>query len=246
LHADYVADTYVVPNRPPPPGSNNTRNGNYYVIPISGYFLDAPNVDGGVHVYTDEIANIFYLSNSTSGVNAACIAAQQPGNEHLCMMAPYSYQYIKSRIFPLNSFYDSWQTGCVLTAEPVVFPNNTAVNGNCSAAPGWAQCSGNPESCTNAQMGPLNSFRTEFGNFMNGSSTSSNPGNGGFIVSCHTHCEAQNDGPWTQFTINGKVMRDAVSDWMDADPSAPAINNFYWDCQYNADSTPRNCNPTCG
>jgi hypothetical protein len=88
LHADYVANTYVAPSRPPPPGSNMTRNGRYFVLPISGFFLDAPNVNGE-YVYTEQIKVIHYLSNATHGVNDACVAAQAPGKEYLCNMAPH-------------------------------------------------------------------------------------------------------------------------------------------------------------
>ena len=71
------------------------------------------------------------------------------------------------------------------------------------------------------------------------------PANGGFVVSCHTHCEAQNDGPWTTFAINGVVMRDAVAAWMEA--TAPASPLWYTDCAYKGGSAAnRQCNPTCG
>lgn len=33
-------------------------------------------------------------------------------------MAQYTYPFVKTPMFILNSVYDSWQTGCVLTAEP--------------------------------------------------------------------------------------------------------------------------------
>jgi hypothetical protein len=159
-------------------------------------------------------------------------------------MAEYTYQHITSRIFALNSFEDSWQSGCILTAEPVAAANNTHVNGNCSAAPGWASCAGNPEACTAAQMPQLITFSAEFTQKMNGTATAGAPGNGGFIVSCHTHCEAQSDGAWTGFQIGGVTMRDAVAAWMDADPSAPAADNTHYDCTYNS-ASPHNCNPSC-
>jgi hypothetical protein len=133
----------------------------------------------------------------------------------------------------------------VLTSEPVTIPNNTHANGNCSAVPGWASCAGNPETCTNAEMGPYNAFRGEMGTAVNSTGTAGKPGNGGFFTSCHTHCEAQNDGAWAGFTTAGVSMRDAVAAWYASDPSTPAIQNMHWDCQYNADSTPRGCNPSC-
>jgi hypothetical protein len=244
LHADFVGANYANTTRPPPPGSGLTRNGRYFVMPISGFFLDAPNVVGE-RVYTEEIATIFALSNSSGGVNQACVAAQPSGSEHLCMMAEYAYAYTTSRIFPLNSFYDSWSTGCVLTAEPVADPNNSKANGNCSAVPGWAACAGNPDACTSDEIAAYQNWRSEFGTKMNGTTTAAAAGNGGFLVSCHTHCEAQSDQGWAEFTVNGVLMRDAVAAWLAADPAAPSSDNFHWDCEYNTDA-PRTCNPTCG
>lgn len=70
LHADYVAGLLPA-NRPPPPGGPN-RIGRYNVIPISGFFLNSPNIDGE-YVYANQIQVIFNLANSTYGVNDACV-----------------------------------------------------------------------------------------------------------------------------------------------------------------------------
>lgn len=241
LHADMFAETWVAPNRPPPPGGP-TRNGGFWVLPISGFFLDAPNVVGD-EVYADQIAVIFDLANSTHGVNDACIAGEADAPWH-CNMAQYTYKYIRSPIFTLNSFYDSWQTSCILTAEPVVIPNNTAANGNCSAVPGWAPCASSEDNCTPAQMTQYNAFRALFITDMNGTTTAGTPGNGGFLVSCHTHCEAQSSA-WQSFEIGGVSISAAVATWMAATSPQPAADNFHWDCEYNVNA-PHQCNPTCG
>lgn len=242
LHADYVAEKFIAPNRPAPPGGPS-RFGAFHVVPISGFFLNHDNIPGS-QVYGDQISVIFNLANSTHGVNDACIAGEAPNAWH-CNMAQYVYKYIKSPIFPLNSAYDSWQTGCILTAEPVTLANDTSHNGNCSAVPGWASCSSNPEACTTAQMGPYNEYRASFIDDMNVTATAQAAGNGGFIVSCHTHCEAQSSG-WTQFKIGGVSIMEAVGAWIASGSNAPAAENWHWDCQYHADSSPHNCNPTCG
>ena len=76
--------------------------------------------------------------------------------------------------------------------------------------------------------------------------TAQSPTNGGFVVSCHTHCEAQSDGPWTTFAIGGVVMRDAVAQWMNA-AEAPAAPMWHTDCAYKGGNiTNRQCNPSCG
>lgn len=124
LHTDYVHDNYV------PTGAI------FHSMPGSGFFLDIPTV-AGERVYTEQMQNVWAMQQpGADGVNDRCVTAN-PGAEWKCNMAQYVYQYIQAPVFPLNSGYDSWQSGCVLTAEPVSIPNNTNVNGNCSAVPGW-------------------------------------------------------------------------------------------------------------
>lgn len=43
-------------------------------------------------------------------------------------MAPHVLPYIQSPLFQLNSHYDSWQSGCVMTAE-FVYSNSSTQNG---------------------------------------------------------------------------------------------------------------------
>ena len=49
------------------------------------------------------------------------------------------------------------------------------------------------------------------------------PGNGAFIVSCHTHCEAQTDSDWNKFRIGGLSMQQAVSKWRNSESMFPAV-----------------------
>lgn len=65
-------------------------------------------------------------------------------------MAEYVYPFITANIFILNSMYDSWQTGCILTSIPV--PEGSAANGLCGQAPGWSGCSRDPTTCTPDQI----------------------------------------------------------------------------------------------
>lgn len=235
LHADYVG-AYVAANLP--------KGTLYGAISISGFFLQSSTVIGEP-IYADQIKSIHYLSNATGGVNAACVAAQSPGYEWVCNMASNVYPYITSPFFVLNSHTDSWQTGCVWTSLPV--PAGSSQNGICGAVNGWQSCQGNPSTgCSAAQAPRLNQWGKRFLNDLQSTGTALSPTNGGFVVSCHTHCEAQNDGPWTTFAIAGVVMRDAVAAWMNA-ASNPTTPLWHTDCAYAGGSVSnRQCNPTCG
>jgi len=90
---------------------------------------------------------------SNASTNAACEAHYAAtGDTWRCNMAQYVYPFVASPVFVLNSFQDSWQSECIMTSEPVVIPNNTHANGNCSAAPGWRDCATAIHNCTVDQV----------------------------------------------------------------------------------------------
>lgn len=211
--------------------------------PISGFFLRHDTVEGKA-VYEAEMKSIFLLSNATHGLNNKCVQAMT-GSEWKCNFADMAYQFTEANIFPLNSALDSWQTICVWTAELVPgFPNQTTIaNGNCSAAAGWEQCSKNPEQCTSDQITKANQYITDFQTVMSSSVVHNKAGNGAFVHSCHTHCEAQT-AAWNTFAVDGVTMQQAVSSWWNSDGTEPASQHTYQSCLYHATS-PHKCNPTC-
>ena len=90
-------------------------------------------------------------------------------------------------------------------------------------------------------MAKMNTFITDFEAIMTHKATYTKPGNGAFIHSCHTHCEAQG-GQFNTFKVNGVSIQEAVSKWWNAPTTAPAMN--YEPCMYKTTS-PHKCNPTC-
>ena len=177
----------------------------YGASAISGFFLMHNTVEGNP-VYPTEMKYIFGLANSTNGVNADCIAAKAEADKWQCNFAQESYAYTKSPTFPLNSALDSWQTACIYTSElPPAFPNQTGTeNGICAAAAGWKKY--DPNSCTDEQNTAQNKYIADFESIIQATKTYNAPGNGAFIHSCHTHCEAQSDD-WNKFKINGVSMQ---------------------------------------
>lgn len=235
LHTDYVRDqlTTMAPNM-----------SKFKASAISGFFLLHNNTEGKP-VYPDEMKRIFQLANSTDGLNDACISNQTKENRWKCNFAQMAYNYTSSPTFPLNSALDSWQTSCILTSEMVPgFPNQTdTVNGLCAAAEGWSACAGDPEKCNPKQMGVMNTYISNFTAIMGNSSTFTKQGNGAFVHSCHTHCEAQTDA-WNKFQISGTSMQQAVHDWWVSDGTDSADKHTFQPCQYQTTS-PHKCNPTC-
>eukprot|EP00663_Eupelagonemidae_sp_cell21sb_P000231 gene231-1376_t len=202
LHADYVHQRLreIAPNMR-----------RFRVAPISGFFL-LHNTLEGKPVYPSEMRNIFGLANATHGVNDKCIAAMPVGDEWRCNFAEEAYKYTSLPVFPINSALDAWQTVCIYAAElPPGFPNQTGTaNGACNAVPGYKACGHNPENCTAVQIGVMNKYIADFTTTLQNASTYRAAGNGAFIHSCHTHCEAQG-GAFNAIKIGGVSMQQAVS-----------------------------------
>jgi O-palmitoleoyl-L-serine hydrolase len=80
-------------------------------MPDSGLFRDyqgctVPGLCSGPH-YHDRLVWVFDYMNASSGVNDACVAAEQPISN--CMFAEHTMKYIKTPTFPLQGEYDAWQ-----------------------------------------------------------------------------------------------------------------------------------------
>lgn len=94
----------------------------------------------------------------------------------------------------------------------------------------------------------MNDYMSDFKATMASKAAFSRPGNGAFVHSCFTHCEAQNDHDFTTFTVGGYTMQRAVSQWWASDVSAPAIQNTHMEasgCNYSESWPHHPCNPTC-
>jgi len=240
LHTDYV-NKWLVDAKVP---FKKFRS-----APISGFFLLHDSVDNQP-VYAEEMKYIFNMANSTHGLNDACIADQAPEDKWKCNFAEYAYAYTNAPIFPFNSALDCWQTACILTPKlPPGFPNQTnTANGACAQADGYAKCAGygqSAENCNNAQMAVMNQYIKDFEATMKSKATYNKAGNGAFIHSCHTHCEALGD-QWNTIKVNGVSIQQAFSKWWHTTTPEESSAHSYESCLYHADSSPHQCNPSCG
>jgi len=237
LHTDYVRESLI--------GLGVTLK-RYKSAPISGFFLLHKTVDGK-DVYPEEMQEIFKLANSTAGVNRYCAAAMAGSDKMwMCNFAQFAYYYTKAPIFPLNSAFDSWQAGCIFGARLVPgFPDKQqdVENGKCNVAPGYEDCLADPEKCNATQVSAVNRYITDFDTIMSKGGSFTKAGNGAFVHSCYTHCEAQS-ASWNTFKVGGVSMQEAVSKWWNSDTD-PASKHSYGACLFHSTS-PHQCNPTCG
>jgi len=237
LHADYVHGWLSSA------GSPLKRFG---VVPFSGFFLLHSNVEG-MPIYAMEIRRTIELANSTRGLSGGCLAALADEDHWKCHFAEYAYSYVRAPIFVLNSALDSWSIQCILAAElaPGFTSQRSDDNGICSASLGWFNCTWNPEECNTSQIDVLNTWIADFESVITVSDTYGKAGNGAFIHSCHTHCEAQQSLLWNTFAVDGVTMRQAVSKWWHSNLSEPADLHTYRPCAYHTAGQTRRCNPTC-
>ena len=102
LHADYVHSTF----------STSTSLIKFKVAPVSGFFLNHATMQH-TNIFPSHSRHVFHMMNSTQGVNQQCIAAMKnsspPKDPSNCFFANYSYAYINSSIFVLNSAVDAYQ-----------------------------------------------------------------------------------------------------------------------------------------
>eukprot|EP01059_Diplonema_ambulator_P007236 TRINITY_DN16728_c0_g1_i1.p1 TRINITY_DN16728_c0_g1~~TRINITY_DN16728_c0_g1_i1.p1 ORF type:complete len:443 (+),score=93.28 TRINITY_DN16728_c0_g1_i1:145-1329(+) len=220
----------------------------FRTVPMSGFFLEHQNI-AEEPVYQAQLQNIFELANSSAGVDQACVAHYTPtNNTWQCIFAQNVMPFITNPTFVINSALDYWQTICIYLAMLLPdFPNQPKTgNGHCNAFPDYRECGKVPDDCNATQITVMNQYMTDFSSILESTSIFSTNGNGAFIHSCHTHCEAQTPD-YTVFAINGTTIQQAVAKWYTSPPNTPASANTYSPCHYHTgDTSNRSCNPTCG
>ncbi|XP_065887895.1 uncharacterized protein [Dysidea avara] len=173
LHADYVRSK--VPSQIP-----------VHAIADAGYFLDAPNVNGEMHI-RERYQYVYKMQNCTGGVNQDCIAAN-PTEEWKCFMAQYTYPHITTPIFLLNSRYDTYQINFILQLH-------------CHAP-----------NCSTDQMKEFMKYGNEF--LVAAAPAITSKSNGVYIDSCQIHCQSLKEIPWSKFIVGGQTMRDTFNAWL--------------------------------
>ncbi|KAJ9467000.1 Pectin acetylesterase 3 [Diplonema papillatum] len=240
LHVEYVHDWFK---------ENAPNLKRFKAAPMSGFFLDHDSVYG-VPAYETEMKNIHLISNASAGggLNAACVEHYAPsGEDWKCNFAQYTYDFIDTPLFVLNSGLDAWQTKCIVTAAiPYGFPNQTNNgNGQCNQG-SYAACERAPDTqCNATEIVQMNQYTTDFMAALSNSTDSRQNGHGSFIHSCHTHCEAQNDDYFATFAVDGVTMRGAVFQWWSSS-NEPSSKHSYAPClRKTGNVADRQCNPSC-
>ena len=80
----------------------------FRVLAGSGFFLDAPNVDGEA-VYGRGMRRVFTMQNTSATLSRECQAAQPSGSEWRCILGTSAAQFVRAPAFLITSALDLWQ-----------------------------------------------------------------------------------------------------------------------------------------
>jgi hypothetical protein len=212
LHLDYVAARAAAAS----PGIRVVG------VPEVGFFVDAASIWDGRHIYSEVYARIADFGNISSGlpeqVNAACVAAfPEPEQRWKCFMAQFTYSFVATPTFLLQSAVDQFQTGNILA------PNlNTSFS--VSTYPPFAPCILNPGppgvgACNATQFAQWEGYAGQFFAALN-ASIAATPADvlarsGGVITSCPIHTTAIS-GISHKIVVNGASMYEWLVRWFDS------------------------------
>jgi hypothetical protein len=163
-------------------------------LPDSGFFLNATDFARNQFAFGAQMQQAFDLHNSSAGTHQGCYLALRNAS---CLMAPYVLPYIKTPVFILNSFYDSWQMGNVVGLD----------------SPTFQQCASHgPSQCNATELQAANRFQTQL---VAQVQAGAKKVDGFALESCWTHCQMWSDYMWSNYRVAGQThpVRDAVEKW---------------------------------
>ncbi len=195
LHVDYIAGRVRAVN----PGARVSA------IIDCGFFIDAVDVFG--HAWAaEQYQSVVALQNISSGpqVDEDCVAASAGGDVWQCFMAQFTYPFISTPIFIVQSALDAWQ-----------LPNLLAPLGD-GADASYAKCFADPPAaCNGTQFAQFLGYGVQLMAALNMSrafSPHAYTQNGGVVTSCVRHGQLQANS-MDAIVVDGKSIITAVGDW---------------------------------
>ena len=231
LHLDYIA------------GRAQAENAEVRVVgvPEVGFFVDAASIWGGQHLYTEIYRRIAEFGNISTGdpvqTNEACNAFYAAEERWRCFFAQYTYPFIRTPTFLLQSQVDEFQTGNILAPS-------LNISVSASTYPPFAPCIKQPGppgvgACNATQWSQWSGYADQFFAALN-ASLAATPADvlarsGGVITSCPIHTTAIS-GISHRIVVKGKTMYELLVEWFDA--SAPVEGgSFTYDVPFPGDTS---------
>ncbi|XP_070539058.1 uncharacterized protein [Ptychodera flava] len=151
----------------------------------AGYIPDIRNITNfqNIRIVFQRIYNFQQVKGS---LNKACLDANDRSSQWKCFFPQYSFQYIKTPMFVLNSAYDYWTLWYALDLR--------CYHSECDTKGKYY----------------YTYYQKEFMALMQ--QVFSSTKDGVYISSCYAHSQASN-GEWTNYIVNGTTPQEAFSDW---------------------------------
>ena len=172
LHLDYVRSRFP--------------NSDVHGIADAGYFIDAANTKGQMYIRS-QYQYVYHMQNCSGVVNNDCVMSKMESDRWQCFMAQYTYPYIKTPVFVLNSEYDTWQLDNILQLGCL------------------------PPHCNETQMKAFTNWRGTFLAALEPAVEST--ANGLFTDSCLYHCQSLENRSWSEIKVGGQNAHDTFSAW---------------------------------
>ncbi|CAI5999371.1 unnamed protein product [Closterium sp. NIES-64] len=191
LHCDHIRATFF-PALPPSA---------YACLPDAAIFLDRKDL-GGKATARELFQAVFQFHHMAGGVSEHCINARPLHLQYECVFARHAMAYVSSRVFMVNSNYDSWNLLALLANEDADPSGDLLRN-----------CLYRVRSCTAAQLAIIQDFRQALLESWQPFLAASDP-HGAFFYSCFAHCATYHSDLWSQLTVANHTLAQAFSLWL--------------------------------
>jgi len=193
----------------------------FVAAPGAGAILHTPAFDGTFPLEAP-LQWLWATANMSGSAAPACLAAQAPGDGHLCFYPQVSLPYTATPLFVSNSLADLAQA--------------TAVMGlNCTPT--------TRGSCSAAQLAYLNEFRVAM--LAGLAPVLASDAGGAWLPECFVHVLENDDYEWAGVLVTGQTQRETFAAWFAARAGgapAPAVFAKAVDGGWGVNGS---SNPTC-
>ncbi|CAI5459558.1 unnamed protein product [Closterium sp. Yama58-4] len=176
----------------------------YACLPDAAIFLDRHDL-GGRSTARELFQAVFRFHHMAGGVSEHCISARPSHMQYECIFARHAMAYVSSRVFMVNSNYDSWNLLALLANEDADPSGDVLRN-----------CLYRVRSCTAAQLAIIQVFRQALLESWQPFLAASDP-HGVFFYSCFAHCATYHNDLWSQLTVANHTLAQAFTRWLHED-----------------------------
>ncbi|XP_077978572.1 uncharacterized protein LOC144434009 [Glandiceps talaboti] len=188
IHADYIRSKFPAVN-------------NFHAFPDAGYFPDVVNITNFQHIRIS-YQRVYNLQRVENSLNKACLADKDQNTKWKCFFPQYTYHYIQTPMFILNSAYDYWTLWFILNLR-----------------------------CYPSLCSPKEKFHyTKYhGDFMKiAQPLLDSTVDGVYLSSCYAHSQSVCNVDWNVYLVNQTTPQQAFSDWYFHRKTVR--ESKYWDC----------------